>query len=142
MNVLSIASAATFGVSVYKYKAILSDSSTRLVFLLWYILFLLLILNDFSMKQKISSIQKSCCSQKETTPPEENDKEQTRSSSKEVTQSNWPVYVIVSLVALGIMLFTYKHFFCYTYYFLLRILFFRFIFDVNIELYRTFAGHI
>ena len=113
MNVLSIASAATFGVSVYKYKAILADSSTRLVFLLWYILFLLLILNDFSMKQKITSIQKSCCSQKETTPPEVNDKEPpTRSSSKEVTQSNWPVYVIVSLVALGIMLLTYKQFFC------------------------------
>ena len=112
MNILSIASAATFGVSVYKYKAILSDSSTRLVFLLWYVLFLLLILNDFVMKQKITSIQKSCCSDKSTEAPNEIDQNQTRPESKQVIQSNWPVYVIVSLVSVGIILFSYKHFFC------------------------------
>ena len=112
MNSLSIASAATFGISVYKYKAILSDSSTRIVFLLWYVLFFLLILNDFFMRQKITSMQKSCSSNKETKNPDENDEQPTRPASKKIVQSNWPVYVIICLIFVGVMLFTYKHFFC------------------------------
>lgn len=112
MNILSIINIAVFGISVFKYKTILSEPSTRFVFLLWYILFLLLIIHDFKMNQSIQALKKSCCSDKKSESSDDDDTPAPERKPKLIQQSQWPVYVIAILLALGIIMYTYNMFMC------------------------------
>jgi hypothetical protein len=112
MNILSIINIAVFGISVLKYKTILSEPSTRFVFLLWYLLFLLLIIHDLKMNQSIQALKKSCCSDKKSDPSDDEDTPAPERKPKLIQQSQWPVYVIAILLASGILIGTYNMFVC------------------------------